>query len=104
MLKYSVYCALAPSLRGESTNSLISLADVILQRRNVVKCVQFTGQWTISQKLNDICNKMLRLALEYIDKCRSRVSFIAFSCLDGQILVQRFAKIRASMKDHSYKV
>ena len=57
-----------------------------------MKCVQFTGQQAISQKLNDICNKTLCLALEYVKNCQSRVSFIAFSCLDGQILVQKFPK------------
>ena len=54
-----------------------------------MKCVQFTGQWAISQNLNDVCNKTLRLALEYVENCRPRVSFIAFSCLDGQILLFR---------------
>ena len=65
---------------------------VILQRRKVVECVQFTGQRAISQKLNDVCNKTLRLALEYVENCRSRVSFVAFDCLDSQILVQKFPK------------
>ena len=50
----------------------ISFAVVILQRRKVVKCVQFTRQRAISQKLNDVCNKTLRLALEYVENCRSR--------------------------------
>ena len=57
-----------------------------------MKCVQFTGQRAISQKLNDVCNQTLRLALEYVENCRSRVSFVAFSCLDGQILVHKFPK------------
>ena len=30
-----------------------------------MKFVQFTGQKAISQKLNNACNKVLRLALEY---------------------------------------
>ena len=64
----------------------------ILQRRKVKKCVQFTGQRAISQKMNDVCNKTLRLALEYVENCRSRVSSVAFSCLDGQILVHKFPK------------
>ena len=63
-----------------------------VQRRKVVRCVQFTGQQAISQKLNDVCNKMLRLALKYVENCRSRVSFVAFGCLDGQTLVRKFAK------------
>ena len=41
-----------------------SLAVVILQRRKVVRCVQFTGQEVISQKLNDASKKTLGLALE----------------------------------------
>ena len=57
-----------------------------------MKCVQFTGQRAISQKLNDVWNKTLRLALEYVENCRSRVSFVAFGCLDSQILVQKFPK------------
>ena len=59
-----------------------------------MKCLQFTGQQAISQKLNGICNKTLRLALEYIwvENRRSRVSFVTFSYLDGQILVQKFPK------------
>ena len=56
----------------------ISFAVVILQRRKVVKCVHFTGQRAISQKLNNFCNKTLRLALECVENCRSRVSFVAF--------------------------
>ena len=35
----------------------ISLAVVILQRRKVVKCVQFTGQGVISQKPIEACKK-----------------------------------------------
>ena len=57
-----------------------------------MKCVQFTGKWAISQKLNNVCNKTLRLALQYVENCRSRVSFVTFSCLDGQTLVQKFPK------------
>ena len=57
-----------------------------------MKCVQFTGQRAISQTLNDVCNKTLHLALEYVVNCRSRVLFVAFSCLDSQILVQNFPK------------
>ena len=57
-----------------------------------MKCVHFTGKRAISQKLNDVCNKTLRLALEYVENCRSRVPFVAFSCLHGQILVQKFPK------------
>ena len=39
-----------------------------------------TGQGTISQKLNNTCKKKktLHLAPEYIKKCPSGVSFIAF--------------------------
>ena len=70
----------------------IAFVVVILQRRKVVKCVQFNGKRAISQKLNDVCNKTLRLALEYVENCRSRVSFVAFSCLDAQILVHKFPK------------
>ena len=58
-----------------------------------MKCVQFTGQRAISQKLNDVCNKTFRLALEYVENCQSRVSFVAFSCLDSQILVQKFPNL-----------
>ena len=61
-----------------------------------MKCIQFTGEWTISQKLNNVCNKTLRLALEYVENCRSKLSFVAFSCLDGQILVQKFPKFDRS--------
>ena len=52
----------------------------------------FTGQGAISQKLNDACNRTLRLPLEYVKICRSGVSFVAFGCLDGQILVRKFTK------------
>ena len=52
-----------------------------------MKCVL-----SISQKLNDVCNKTLRLALEYVENCQSRLSFVAFGCLDSQILVQKFPK------------
>ena len=55
-----------------------------------MKCVQFNGKRAISQKLNDDCNKTLRLALECVENCRSRVSFVALSCLDGLILVPKF--------------
>ena len=72
--------------------AILSFAVVILQRRKVVKCVDFNGKRAISQNLNDVCNKTLRLALEYVENCRSRVSFVAFSCLHGQILVQKFPK------------
>ena len=61
-----------------------------------MRCVQFTGQRAISQKPNEVRNKMLRLALEYVENCRSRVSFVAFSCLDGQVLVQKFPKLDRS--------
>ena len=82
------YC----TMDSAGPDGAILFADVILQRRKVVKCVHFTGKRAISQKLNDVCNKTLRLALEYVENCRSRVSFITFSCLDGQILVQKFPK------------
>ena len=65
----------------------ILLAVVILQRRKLVRCVQFTGQRAISPIPNDICSKTLRLVLEYVENCQSRISFVAFGCLDGQILV-----------------
>ena len=32
------------------------------------------------------------LALEYIENCQSGVSFVAFCCFDGQILIQKFTK------------
>ena len=44
-------------------------------------------------KKNNICNKILCLALEHIENCRSRVSFVTFICLDGQILAQKFANL-----------
>ena len=50
----------------------------------------FTG--AISQKLNDVCNKMLYLVLKYVENCQSGVLFVAFGCLDGQSLVQQFTK------------
>ena len=50
-----------------------------------MRCVQFTGQRAISQKQNDVCNKMLYQALEYVENCQSRALFVAFSCLDGQV-------------------
>ena len=56
-----------------------------------MRCVQFTGQWAISQKMNNVWNKTLRMTLEYVENCQSRVSFITFGCLDGQILAQKFA-------------
>ena len=43
---------------------------------------------------------MLCLALEYFENCQSRVSFVTFICLDGQILVQKFSKFDC----RSYKV
>ena len=59
----------------------ISLVVVILQRRRVCSV----------------------LALEYVENCRSGVSFVAFCCFDGQILIQKFAQ---SLTAHtrSYKV
>ena len=53
---------------------------------------RFIGQRTISQKRNDSCSKTLRLAVEYVKNCQSGVLFVALSCLDGQILVQKFTK------------
>ena len=63
----------------------IYLNIAILKRQKFVRCVQFTGQRAISATKH--C-----LALEYIANCRSGVSFIAFGCLDGHILVQKFTK------------
>ena len=63
-----------------------------LQRQKSCEVSSFTGQGAISQKLNNACNKMLCLALEYIKNCQSRVSFVGFSYLDGQILIQKFTK------------
>ena len=57
-----------------------------------VRCVQFYWTRGYFSKKNDVCNKMLHQVLKYIQICRSRVSFVAFSCLDGWILVQKFAK------------
>ena len=55
----------------------------------------FTGQGAISQNQTMLVTiKMLRLALEYVINCQSGVLFVAFGCLEGQIL----------MKDLSYKV
>ena len=53
---------------------------------NIVRCwsrevCTATGYFL---KLNDACNKTHRLALGYVENCRSKVSFVAFSCLDGQ--------------------
>ena len=72
--------------------AIFSLAVVILQRRKDVRCVQFYWTRGYFSKKNDVCNKMLHQVLKYIQICRSRVSFVAFSCLDGWILVQKFAK------------
>ena len=52
----------------------------------------FTGQGGISQETNATCNKTLHLALEYVENCQSGVSFVAFGCLDDQILVQKSTK------------
>lgn len=51
----------------------------------------FSGQWAthVSPKPNNTCNKTLCLALEYIETCWSRVLFVVFGCLDGQIWVQQ---------------
>ena len=56
----------------------ISLAVVILQRRKVVRCVQFTGQGVISQKPTEACKKRSvrpssRLKTVDLD-CRSSLS------------------------------
>ena len=59
-----------------------------------MKCVQLTGKRAISQKLNDVWNKTLRLVLEYVENCRSRVP--------SSLSVA--SKIRPSIKHHSYKV
>ena len=55
-------------------------------------CVQFYWTRRYSQKPNDVCNKMLCLALEYFENCRSGVSFVPFGCLARQILVQKLTK------------
>ena len=47
-----------------------------------MRCVQF--YWT--------SKKTLRLALEYVKNCPPGVSFIAFGCSAGQILVQKITK------------
>ena len=51
----------------------ISFAVVILQRRKVMKCVQVNGQRAISQKLNNVCNKTLHLAFEYVEDLEYRL-------------------------------
>ena len=78
-----------PSYQRTDEAILILLAVVIF---TVVGTYSFTGQRAISQKPNDICSKTVRLALEYIENCWSGVLSVAFSCLEGQILVQKFTK------------
>ena len=57
-----------------------------------MRCVQF--YWTRGYfSKNIVCNKAFRMALGYVENCRSRVPFITFGCLDGQILVQNFTKV-----------
>ena len=69
------------------------LVDVIIYRGEKLCCVHiFTGHGAISQKPNDVCNKTLHLALEDVENCQSGLSFIAFGCLNGQNLVQKFIK------------
>ena len=63
---------------------------------NTVGCCNSTvllDKGLFTKKKNNICNKMLCLALEHIENCRSRVSFVTFICLDGQIMVQKFANL-----------
>ena len=72
--------------------SKISLAVVIYRGEKPWGVYSFTGQGVISQKPNDIFQKMLCLALEYIKNCRSGLSLAPLGCSAGQILVQKSTK------------
>ena len=64
----------------------ISFAVVILQKHKIVNCVQVNGQRAISEQ------RLQQNALSGLKYIENWVSFVAFSYLDGQILVQKFPK------------
>ena len=86
-----MYCTMDNAGRDE----VILLAAVILQWQRLCGVDSSTEQGVISQNQTMLVTiKMLRLALEYVINCQSGVLFVAFGCLEGQIL----------MKDLLYKV
>ena len=70
----------------------ILLAVVILQRRKVVRCLQFYWTEGCFSKTERCFQKTLRQALEQVKHCRSGLSLLALGCSAGQILVQKFTK------------
>lgn len=55
----------------------------------------FTRQEAVSQKPYDVCNKAFRMALKYIENCWSRVSFVTFDSMDGQIVFKILQSLTA---------
>ena len=69
-------------MKRETLNALFTA------RADRLPCASGYGYAVKLGEPNDVCNKTLRLALERAENCQSGVWF---SCLDGQILVQKFS-------------